>query len=971
MYATPTPATRRPRPPGSRARRLSNSGRLTTAHVHNPDKQPATYSPQYEPPTNMSTLPSTSSVNSTSETPLAAYVRARRAHSRSQLARVSASPDLSNASPIHDTRNDSVRSRPSQVGMGLPSSLRTSLSSDAQPSPPPPYGQDLPHDSTPRREEREGRERTQGTPADTMEERLRMRRATDAAKALGLDMEFGFDTEPGTPSSEIGLTEDEIKAKLSEAKRLLKRRDNELLMAARVADQVLRRHEQLVAGLPPSLRASLPGLGELMSARKSREGLSRSNSFQGSPAPPHIRTSTSNQEFPPSAQSQRSSRFRPTYDVPIPTPNPENRFFRTVRSSDTSMPFPFHNQRHRPKMIDTPGPSPDRVDFAAIQLQENEERLAAMEHALTEARESEEAQRKLAARLRKDFEKLQREYDRAEALMSREDHVMGYGTPRDRPKPRTEVSQESWGRSVSHNDRSRIKVAQPKTTEEDEVENVIDRFGWGTTTFPEFPASAGPSRPSSQGDTEDELREVMEHLSVRSNGSILSSRRSEASPSVSLRTRLDEETSSVGSADVATVHRASSVSRQEAHHLQLPLTDRKIRRRVSKSNFLDPSQPTQTPIVEPLSPLAPRVTLQAPNSPQSSFSSSSTASQVIPSSNHSHKRSPSPYPSPQHSDTSTVSQGLFGMSPTPSPHPLPPMTSLMAMRAYMSNISLNRAPSRTLGSELGSDFGDEWAIRSFDERSRTEQGSEEDDFEDPQPLPPNVSAALSSLALALAPSIMFGQTDSSVPILPKGSLREPGLDHRAYALLSEAVRMRKIRWADQDIPIRTSQSTPAGLTNLKSIVKNWQTPSDPWEGNEYPDDLSTTSLSSVEPSLSRSRSRSRSPTPTPTLTSRPSLALAHRRSSSIQTLHTIHNLQALQVSISRSQAKLHFSPSSKKEIQERYEKLDNEREPNTIPGRVVNDIICLLFLVLDWIEMLAVAVYRVIMDIRYGQRATL
>lgn len=58
--------------------------------------------------------------------------------------------------------------------------------------------------------------------------------------------------------------------------------------------------------------------------------------------------------------------------------------------------------------------------YAEVQQRETEERLAAMEQALTEARDSEEAQRKVAARLRRDYEKLQRDYERSEAQAIKE-----------------------------------------------------------------------------------------------------------------------------------------------------------------------------------------------------------------------------------------------------------------------------------------------------------------------------------------------------------------------------------------------------------------------------------------------------------------------------------------------------------------------------------------------------------------------
>jgi hypothetical protein len=47
------------------------------------------------------------------------------------------------------------------------------------------------------------------------------------------------------------------------------------------------------------------------------------------------------------------------------------------------------------------------------------------------------------------------------------------------------------------------------------------------------------------------------------------------------------------------------------------------------------------------------------------------------------------------------------------------------------------------------------------------------------------------------------------------------------------------------------------------------------------------------------------------------------------------------------------------------------QEPTTIPGRLVHDILCLLAILVDFIECAVVIIYRVIIDMRYGQRDSL
>lgn len=103
------------------------------------------------------------------------------------------------------------------------SSLRSSVGSEAEPSPPPPYGRELPGNTSPAEKHQQMQESVvheQGT------ERLRARRAAEAARSLGLDIDFGPNaTEPVTPSSEVDISELEMRAKYREARRQLQQRE--------------------------------------------------------------------------------------------------------------------------------------------------------------------------------------------------------------------------------------------------------------------------------------------------------------------------------------------------------------------------------------------------------------------------------------------------------------------------------------------------------------------------------------------------------------------------------------------------------------------------------------------------------------------------------------------------------------------------------------------------------------------------
>lgn len=200
-------------------------------------------------------------------------------------------------------------------------------------------------------------------------------------------------------------------------------------MTASIAQKMLQRHEELVSVLPPDIKALIPRLNdfaglELASTvgspgRRSRETTGSSAASQDLQSP---------HEPPPAVLNPVLSFASP--DVPDDHPENTASLHRRTRSAYVS-----RNARET---------------FAEIQQQEADERLAAMEQALAEARESEEAQRKVAARLRRDFEKLRRDYERAEAQAIKQnlrDSVSSVGAVSVRSvatptkKPKTPISR--------------------------------------------------------------------------------------------------------------------------------------------------------------------------------------------------------------------------------------------------------------------------------------------------------------------------------------------------------------------------------------------------------------------------------------------------------------------------------------------------------------------------------------------------
>lgn len=118
-----------------------------------------------------------------------------------------------------------------------PSSSTAKLQSqlNAQPSPPPPYGQQLPDITHPSTESRESTPQLNEVPEQAeretsqdrlweQEEQLRARRATEAARAIGLDMDFGANSG-GDEDSELEEDEAELRRRLRSVRKRLRQRD--------------------------------------------------------------------------------------------------------------------------------------------------------------------------------------------------------------------------------------------------------------------------------------------------------------------------------------------------------------------------------------------------------------------------------------------------------------------------------------------------------------------------------------------------------------------------------------------------------------------------------------------------------------------------------------------------------------------------------------------------------------------------
>jgi hypothetical protein len=252
MY-TPTPSHRRPRP------RPPSQSRTRPSTVPAKKREGTLYSNPRSP-----NLPDRSSSSSNSErsgdgqvddTPLTAQMRRRRELARSEASRGSGSPtDVADISigleePLDSMRRSNMsetqtRKRPASLMIPSPSTSRGKGSpldpSEAEPSPPPPYGTSLPSSSSatdsfapsplgqePRRSAHHSPVSSREPSADEYrtEERLRARRAMEAARVMGLDVDFGTSGTESRLESEEDMSEGTLKAQLLDMKRQLRNRE--------------------------------------------------------------------------------------------------------------------------------------------------------------------------------------------------------------------------------------------------------------------------------------------------------------------------------------------------------------------------------------------------------------------------------------------------------------------------------------------------------------------------------------------------------------------------------------------------------------------------------------------------------------------------------------------------------------------------------------------------------------------------
>ncbi|WWC66523.1 uncharacterized protein I206_100426 [Kwoniella pini CBS 10737] len=904
MMYTPTPATRRPRPPNSLARSRQ--------------RQPL-ISSNSEPIFGLNetrSIPTPSTVvdklqGDDSNTSVSAYRKQRQDDARNNLARISASPadvsfalDIDASTPesyITAIANGGIADESNQsgsVGLGVSSSsLVPTLSSHSEPSPPPPYGPTLTNTSDsltsiltrpptpPQQDSGRSSRRVSSSPSqvskicDSSAEGL----VDDSPEHNG-----GQDTMGGEESqredSEDGLSEREVRYQLKEVRSLLLQREEELLIAARVAEQALGSHEKIMSVLPDRLKFHLPDLQE--GCMQSDDSVSTSLPMDRPqiyrPTGTSITGSQSFGYLPSVAQlrSRPSSAYHPVEVVDTSPERPEDQFYWDPRAQSdiTSLHLPPHY--HKPPIsifgaqpTTTAQPPTPRYDRLAALQTEAEDRIIDLEQALSEARAGEEAQRRTAARWRKEANKMQRELAKADE---------------QRVQSEQDALRESVvGQAGSRNrvDQSRVKIKAGVFEHGIAMSPKQHGLGWDYTSFPDF-LTAGPSgirlpHSSRRGKAFDSS--ILED-GINQNSTQMGGRTVPADDLDSLSvtpSEVQKETASIG-------RKAAAAVRSSFQHLS-PNNEVKVLKRMT-SRFTSPSprkirfrSPSEADSVKKLSKvLTPRVTIESSLvSPSLRTRSRRTSADGSQKSNTSIRRSPYPLPRPSNRDDSPEARRTIdflhmqamsregSMSPSISPA-FASLSSKMASVRAQINRSLSLDPSlgpgmgRTLGSELGSEYGDEWdrGIRSLEniqwERnqphsvkspspspsppskrstsllvfSNDDSESENDLDHSPDedtsvtylspvyqpayPLPAGVSAALSSLATALKPTSIF-------PTSPSPSLKvpAPNLVHRQWYRRSDNDVSKDI---DQDVTVNVDAGVEVSSINWASQGQDRQLP---------------------------------------------------------------------------------------------------------------------------------------------------
>ncbi|WWC86363.1 uncharacterized protein L201_001238 [Kwoniella dendrophila CBS 6074] len=1079
MMYTPTPATRRPKPPRSLSR-----------------QRPSLVSSKSAPVKSSST-PSTSGVDDklqAEETPLSSYIRERQEDARNNLSRISASPaDVSfsldiasstsgtniTAASVHDNASAALNAqnpKPSGVGLGILTLKQNTINNDnSETSPPPPYGQTLLNSSRqhvdsdlssakpstpPHQSLATSSRRPLTSPVSDNRYRIQRQRSTTEGGELatGPSERLILSKQGAGEMSEDNdsLSRRDVYTRLRELEDLLQRREEELIVAARVAEEALKSHEQVMAILPNQVKLRFPHIQDIHSPfnhalpespfthnvnqfpmRIPQAELTTTQDF--SPIDNYPSTTSTHHRRTPSFLSPHFPQY--ALESPLTIPSPERytrnsvRSYGDTRSINRSTSFSIHQNKTRPTIfgahssIPVQHPTPRYTRLAALHA-EAEDRIIILEQALAEAREGEDNQRKAAARWRKEVDKMQRELSKVD-------------------ERREKSEQDALRESVIGQAGVRRK-SQERETQADPIIEINAKshlggtgsVGWGYTAFPEF-VTGGFTRSSHQQVSEDpsltadllDTSELLNHLDQNQQQDQDEGREVEQSPRAILTIPMDE-LDSISSTSIGREGSTAAPSQGSLGDKYLVglgktlknkspstkhLSPRKVSfRRASGSGTTNHSPHKRTP----------RVTIESPHISPSAKPSSRRGSKDSSQSGTSIPRSPWPSKDSLVVDVSpevrrTIDFNSHSRETSCSPSTSPAFASLNSrienMRSQIER-SLSVEPGmglgRTLGSELGSEFGDDWdkGFRSLENiqwqqneasspsppsRSKVNvnasisHGTHHDDNDDEPdqlvdddmsfispiyqpayPLPPTVSAALSSLAIALAPSTIFtDQPESSSRVKP---VKLGPATVSSHVILPTVSGADKIKWVQEEEG--SEDISDLALSDETSIKTSNTTSMTAFTLGKQP--ILSSSKHHGKYPVKRAIAFSVSAKDTPR-----KYALAHRRmnSSNYQARHlsqkqsldfkgkqkvqecALLEMKPDQTLTKRGIRKLRPAIKSAARQEEIKQEVEN-KEPSTIPARIVHDVFCLVTIWLEYLEWFIILAIRICIDIRSGPR---
>lgn len=633
---------------------------------------------------------------------------------------------------------------------------------------------------------------------------------------------------------------------------------------------------------------------------------------------------------------------------------------RTV-PSDPTLSFSFS----RPRVQNRISSSGEReLRLAAVRAEEDEARIAALEEQLAEARESEEAQRKSAARLRRDVTSLRRQLEHAEEAVAERSAEQIFA---EKPVPQPE-SVNQWRLAAASSIRPRGSYGPP-VDDEDET-----RHGWGATAFPEFPVGDADNFEASEVTSESTTRPVTRNTSPLSDAG-----RNASVDEVS--GKLQDESSDDAAPAVATI-----------------AIQAKSRPHISASTFVSPAKRVEstqqgTPKLmidgvccpdSPTVPILRHMASQASMQSRKSISSSRSYSRLSRASFA--RRRMGPYPprdnSPStgsaHSGHQRSTSGdsldadlIKGSADSPQSGISGLGSRMDSVRSFLSDyIGIN---GRSLGSELGSNF------RPSPVKPATPGDTTGVSM---SALPSEVSAALNTLARAFAehtpvatPSRTRQRSSSTVSFHLRGPLARSS-SASAYDNVLDAPR--HIRFADNWSPESKPTPTPSPrvVPNAGHNFDTWSSTSEesvalapilarlsmPGSGPaQTPSPHVTTHLA---PRYDPWDEYSDRPTPSPRLRNLRPLLLCSRPAMHART-------SSLAIARKRQSQGLAFTGLSPARVpsQPRVVAIGKKRKPNlptTIPGRILHDFICWVLLALEYFEWFVILFYRLALDIRAG-----